>query len=78
MRKKRFIDKYRNYWHHSYTTLEGAGCTNPFDKTAVFALGTLYNLTRVFGYIFLACLAMIWVPIYVLYCWITERRYRND
>lgn len=78
MRKKRLIDKYNDYWGHFYWSLEDAGCTNPFDKIAVLMMGVLRYMAIGIVYAFLIVTSIVWFPIYGLYCWITERRYKND
>ena len=77
MCKKRFIDKYRDYWDRPFSTLESVGCTNPFDKIAVYGLRILHGILIACGYSILIATAIIWLPIYGLYCWITERRYKE-
>ena len=73
--KKSFKTKYNAYWEDEFTTLKSAGCENPFDKTAVVLVKILSNLAMVFVYIFLTITAIIWLPIYSLYCWVVERGY---
>ena len=74
--KKSFRKKYNEYWGDDFTTLKSAGCENPLDETAVVLVGILSKLMMVFGYMFLTITAIIWLPIYGLYCWIVERRYK--
>lgn len=75
--KKRLIDKYRDHKELPDIDLERVGCTNPFDKTAVLIMEFGGALLKGLFYIFLVATAIIWLPIYGLYCWITERRYRE-
>lgn len=78
MKKKRFIDRYREYWKYEYVTLEDVGSTNAFDMIAIWMLKTVEGCSKVIGFSFLCITSVLWLPIYGLYCWITERRYRDE
>lgn len=78
MKKKRFIDRYHEYWKSEDATLEDVGSTNIFDMVAIWTLKTIESVIKVIGFSFLCITSVLWLPIYGLYCWITERRYRND
>lgn len=76
-KKKRFIKMYREYWGSECSTLKSVGCESLFDETAVVLLGILVGLIKVLYCIFLVATAFIWLPIYILICWIDERRYKK-